>query len=82
MVQTVPAPSIVADLLAALLHYAIFKITGRRTSCEIKFGRSTRSIRSGQSGPIASGVRRLMAVLPPVFSLVAENLRRRDRAMA
>jgi hypothetical protein len=29
----------------ALLHLAIFKITGRRTSREIKFGHSTRSIR-------------------------------------
>jgi transposase len=35
-----------------------------------------------KSGPLAGSVRRRMAVLQPVFSLVVENLRRRDRAMA
>jgi hypothetical protein len=35
-----------------------------------------------KSDPIVSAELRLMAVLPPVFSIVAENLRRQDRAMA
>jgi hypothetical protein len=35
-----------------------------------------------KSGPVVSSVRKPMVVLLPVFSLVAENLRRQDRAMA
>jgi hypothetical protein len=35
-----------------------------------------------ESDPIVSSEPRLMAVLPPVFSIVAENLRHQDRAMA
>jgi hypothetical protein len=35
-----------------------------------------------KSDPIFRTESRLMAVSPPIFSIVAENLRRQDRAMA
>jgi hypothetical protein len=49
-----------------------------RSNSAAQLGRYDRD----KSGPLAGSVRRQMAVLPPVFSLVVENLRRRDRAMA
>jgi hypothetical protein len=64
------------------LRQAIFKITGRkrsvRSNSAAQLGREDRD----KSDPIVSTEPRLMAVLPPAFSIAAENLRRQGRAMA
>jgi hypothetical protein len=69
-----------------LMRRCCIKRSSRSLAAELLV-RSNSAVQPGledrdKSNPIVSSVRRLMAVLPPVFSLVAENLRRQDRAMA
>jgi DNA-binding MarR family transcriptional regulator len=59
-----------------------FTVTGRRTSCEIEFGHSTRSIRSEQKRSYRQQCSATHGCLATCLNLVAKNLRRRDRAMA
>jgi hypothetical protein len=66
----------------AMLHYALVKIPSRTTSCKIESGCSSVAYGIGAKAALLVVRSSGSPPVPPALSLLMENLRRRQRAMA